>query len=263
MRNIRIDMRNTRIIILLASVLCLTGGALPTSAGSLPEIQKGGILHAATEGQYPPFNFFDNKKLSGFEVDLINSMAEKMKLKAEWQTFSFDSLLIGLSNKRYDMVIASHAITPERARAVDFTDPYYCSGGAIFSKNGGAKTAADLKGKTVAVAVGTSYAPMVTAMVGKDAKQFPSDVAAVQALMSGKVDAAVTDKFVLLDLQRQGKVPGTQIGDFIDKEKVAMAVAKGNSSLREGLNLALKEVMKDGTYARLSKKYFGLDIRCE
>jgi polar amino acid transport system substrate-binding protein len=234
----------------------------PLQAGTLAEIQRGGTIVIATEGQYPPFNYFENKKVVGFEVDLANQIAEKMKLKPEWKTFAFDSLLIGLQNKRYDLVIASHGITAEREKAVDFTDPYYCSGGAILSHPGGPKTLADLKGKRVGVGVGTSYAKVISEMKDLKGITFPNDISSVQGLVSNKVDAIVTDKFVLLDLQKQGKLPNTQIGDFIQQERVAMAVAKGNDTLKKAVNEALQALMKDGTYARLSQKYFNQDIRC-
>src|SRR3546814_1785870 len=98
----------------------------------------------ATEGAYPPFNYFQGSKLTGFEVELGNAIAKKMGLKVEWLTVSFTNLASGLSTDRWDVVIASFAITNERAQAVSFTQPHYCSGAVIVSRNVSIKTSSDL-----------------------------------------------------------------------------------------------------------------------
>src|SRR4051812_26431620 len=93
-----------------------------------------GVLRLASEGQYPPFNYFEKSKLTGFEIELAEAVTKELNLKPEWKTYPFDSLLIGLKENRYDLVAASHSVTPERAKAVDFTDPEYCTGGMVMAK---------------------------------------------------------------------------------------------------------------------------------
>jgi polar amino acid transport system substrate-binding protein len=228
------------------------------------KIQSSGTLKIATEGTFPPFNEFKGEKLTGFEVEVAEAVAKAIGIKFEWKTYPFDSLLIGLNQDRYDFVIASHGITPERLQAVDFTDPHYCTGGVIFSKAGGPLTAADLKGKSVAVQVGTTYLRHLKNIPGvKDVKTYPKDTDSLQNLLAGRVDAWITDKFV--GIQGQKSNPGAHInqGEMLFQEKVAMAIAKGNNSLREKLNEGLAKILKDGTYAAISKKYFNEDIRCK
>lgn len=230
---------------------------------ALADTAPGTKLVVATEGQYPPFNYFENKKLTGFEIDLITEIAKILKVSVEWKTFGFDSLLIGLSQKRYDVAIASFGITKEREKAVDFTDPYYCSGGIILSHTGGPKTKEALRGKTIGAGVGTTYAKLLAESKEWKTRTYPNDLAAVQGLLAHKVDAIVSDQLVLIQLKKENKIPGTEVGDFLNLERMGMAVAKGNSALRDSLNQALKQVLKDGTYAGLSKKYFSEDIRCK
>ena len=178
-------------------------------------------------------------------------------------TQPFDNLLIGLGQDRYDFVIASHGITPERLKAVDFTNPHYCTGGAVVTKPGGPMNAAALKGKTVAVQVGTTYLENVRKVPGlKDVKTFPKDTDAQAALMAGRVDAWVGDKFTGLDLVKAQKGKVVQ-GDLLFNEKIGMAVKKGNSSLLKELNAALAKALSNGTYAKLSTQYFGTDVRCK
>lgn len=246
------------------TILALTALSLlaAAQARTWDEIKAAGTIKIATEGAFKPFNYFEGKKLTGFEVDLGTAIAKQLGVKVEWITQPFDNLLIGLGQDRYDFVIASHGITPERAKAVDFSDPHYCTGGAIISKPGGPKTAADLVGKTVAVQVGTTYLDNVSKIKGvKDVKTFPKDTDAEAALMAGRADAWVSDKFLGLDAVKT--MPGKLVqGDLLFQEKIAMAVKKGNESLVKELNASLAKLENNGTYAKLSNQYFGQDIRC-
>ncbi|MBZ9711667.1 ABC transporter substrate-binding protein [Deinococcus multiflagellatus] len=244
----------------LAALTLLASGA---QARTWEAIKQSGTIKIATEGAFPPFNILKGKQLTGFEVELAEALAKQLGLKVQWVTQPFDNLLIGLQQDRYDFVIASHGITPERAKAVDFANPHYCTGGAIVSKVGGPKTAADLKGKTVAVQVGTTYLENVRKVAGvKDVKTFPKDTDAQAALMAGRVDAWVGDKFTGLDLVKaqKGKLVA---GDLLFSERIGMAVKKGNAGLLKELNAALAKAMSNGTYAKLSTKYFGTDVRCK
>ncbi|ALW88720.1 ABC transporter substrate-binding protein [Deinococcus actinosclerus] len=248
-----------KVALTLAALTLLTAAQARTWA----EIKQSGTIKIATEGAFPPFNLLKGKELTGFEVDLANALAKGLGLKVQWVTQPFDNLLIGLGQDRYDFVIASHGITPERLKAVDFTNPHYCTGGAVVTKPGGPMNAAALRGKTVAVQVGTTYLENVRKVPGlKDVKTFPKDTDAQAALMAGRVDAWVGDKFTGLDLVKAQKGKVVQ-GDLLFNEKIGMAVKKGNSSLLKELNAALAKALSNGTYAKLSTQYFGTDVRCK
>jgi len=247
---------------LVAAATCAL--ALCAQARSFDEIKKDGKIIVATEGQFAPFNYFQGSKLTGFEVDVAEALVAKMGLKVEWKALSFDALLAGLRQDRWDMVIASHGITEERAKAVTFTDPHYCSGGIIVSKDGLIKTAADLTGKTVSVQIGTTYFENVKKVAAvKEVKTYPQDTDARASLAAGRVDAWVTDKFVAKTALDANPGLGLKMGDFLFVERIASAVAKGNTSVAAEINKALAAIMADGSYATISKKWFGEDIRCK
>lgn len=238
--------------------------AVLAQARSLEEVQKSGKIVIATEGQFPPFNFFQGAKLSGFEVEVAELVARKMGLAVEWKALGFDALLAGLRQDRWDLVIASHGVTEERARAVTFTAPHYCSGGAIVALDPAIRTVADLNGKLVSVQTGTTYLENVRKLPGvKEVKNFPQDTDARSALVSRRVDAWVTDKFVASIAIAAHPGAGMKLGDFVFIERIAAAVAKGNQSLAQGYNKALAEAMADGSYAAVSRKYFNEDVRCK
>ncbi len=256
-------MKKAPVILITLTLLATTALTGTASARTWDAIKQSGTIKIATEGAFPPFNYFEGKKLTGFEVDLGTAIGKALGVKVEWVTQPFDNLLIGLNQDRYDFVIASHGVTPERQKAVDFANPHYCTGGAIVSKVGGPKTVADLKGRSVAVQVGTTYLENVQKVsgIGK-VSTFPKDTDAQAALMAGRVDVWVGDKFSALDVVKaqKGKL---QLGDLLFQERIGMAVKKGNSTLLTQLNGGLATVLKNGVYAKLSKGYFGMDIRCK
>ena len=236
-----------------------------TAAGARPldAIRKSGKLLAATEGAFAPFNHFESGKLTGFEVEVAQLVAKKMGLALDWKTVGFDALLTGLAQDRWDLVIASHGITEERARAVTFTAPHYCSGGMVVSRSPAIRTAKDLAGKTVAVQTGTTYLENVAKIgTAKQVRNFPSDADARSALGAGRVDAWVTDRFTAIESARRNPQLKLQLGDLLFTERIAAATAKGNTGLAQAWNEALAAAMADGSYAQLSKRYFGEDVRC-
>lgn len=249
----------------VAAAVVMVFGASAASARSIDAIKKAGTIVVATEGQYAPFNHFEGAKLTGFEVELMDAVAKKMNLKLEWKTLGFDALLTGLGQDRWDLVIASHGITEERAKSVTFASPHYCSGGAIVTKNAGLRTAKDLAGKTIAVQTGSSYLDAAQKIPNvKEVKNFPKDPDAQAAVMSDRADAWVTDKFVAMDVLKNNKNTGLRATGMLFVEKIAAAAAKGNQGVIDAYNKALGEVMaKGGAYEQLSAKYFGEDVRCK
>jgi polar amino acid transport system substrate-binding protein len=243
--------------------LTLTFAAVPAQARTFEEIKSAGTIVVASEGAFPPFNYFKGPTLTGFEIDLADALAKKLDLRIEWRALSFDALLAGLRQDRWDMVIASFGVTEERAKAVTFTSPHYCSGGVIVAKDPAIRTVKDLAGKVVAVQTGTTYLEHVRKLPGlKEVKNFPKDTDARTALMAGRVDAWVTDRFVAKAAVESNGGGVLKIGDFVFVEKIAMAVKKGNTSLQAALDKALQELMADGTYEKISKKYVNEDVRC-
>jgi len=247
---------------LLALLLAFVAGV--PQARTLEQIRaSGGRILLATEGKFPPFNVFRGAQLTGFEVELGNLVVARMGLQAEWKATEFNSLLPGLAQDRWDIAVASHSITPERERIVSFAAPHYCSGNVIVAADHSIRSGADLAGKVVAVQKGTTYQQQVERIPGVRAiHTFPQDVAARSALLTGKADAWVTDRFSALELVRRMPNSSLHIGDYLVVDRLAAAVAHDNLALRDAWNQALGQVLADGSYAALSRRYFGEDVRC-
>lgn len=251
-------LRAAGLILLLGTVASMA------QARTLEQIRASGKLVVATEGAYPPFNYFQGAKLTGFEVELAEAIVKKMGLAIEWKSLAFDALLAGLKQDRWDMVIASFGITPEREKAVTFTHPHYCSGGVIVSRDPAIHSAVTLAGKSVAVQTGSTYFDNVKKVPGvREVKNFPQDSDARSALVNGRVDAWVSDRFVAKTAIETSPKSGLRSGDFLYVEQIASAVGKGNTPLAGAINQALAQLMADGTYKAISEKYLKEDVRCK
>lgn len=242
-------------------LFCLT--ALGAQARSIDDIKKDGKIVIATEGAYPPFNYYQGAKLTGFEIELGEAMARKLGVKVVWKALAMNALLPGLRHERWDVVIAGVTTTEERALAVTFADPHWCSGGVVVSRQPQLRGVKDLVGKTVGVQTGTTYFDNVKKIAGvKEVKNYPQDTDARAALLSGRVDAWVADKFVAKSALEAGSSGGLALSELLWVERNAPVVAKGNTGLAQAMNKALAEVQADGSYAAISQKYLKEDIRC-
>ncbi len=234
------------------------------SARDWETIKKSGTIVIVTEGAYYPFNYFEGTTLTGFEKDLAEEVLKVMGVKPDWRVVPFDAQLASIRQGRFDMAIASHGFTEERAKSVDFANPHYCSGAQIVSYAGGPKTVAELKGKSVGVQIATTYYDAAKKVDGiGEIKTYKDETANFSALQSHKYDAWITDKFVAKATLAKNPDVKVSMGDMVFVERDAAITMKNNKELLEQWNAALATIIKDGKYAELSKKYFGQDISCK
>ncbi len=247
----------------LGLVLAFAAAFTATHAREWAEIKQQGRIVVATEGNFDPFNYVRAGKLSGFEVELMELIAKKMGVAVEWKTAEFDTLLPGLP-KNWDLVIASHGITDERAKLVSFTDSHYCSGAVVVSKNALLRFPKNLEGKSVAVQGGTSYEETARKIPGiKEVRSFPKDDEARNDMLADRVDFWLTDRFSAATVLRGLPNSGARSLQLLFPEVIAAAVAKGSEPLRVEYNKGLAAVVADGGYARLVQRYFiDMDIQC-
>lgn len=223
-------------------------------------------IRIATEGAFPPFNTIDDKgQPQGFDVDIAKALCEQMKADCEIVTQDWDGIIPGLLAKKYDAIIASMSITPERQEAVDFTDPYYSNKlqfvapkGKDFdlSKDG-------LKGKSVGAQRATISAQWLEEnRPGSDIKLYGTQEEAFLDLASGRTDLVLNDVYVTYDWLNspEGETFEFKGTPVYDEDKIGIAIRKGDDDLRKKLNEALAAIRENGTYAKINAKYFPFDI---
>ena len=215
---------------------------------------------AAGSGEYPPFNFRENGTLKGFDLDIGLALSEKMGVEANPVTNKWESIIPGLEAKKYDAIIGSMTITDARKQAVSFTKPYYRSGAAMFTmkNNTDIKSVSDLKGKIIGVVKQSSYQGYAK-NYSNDVRGYTSDIDALNDLPSGRIDVVITDKFVGIPITQKGTLDIKYVAN-VQSEEIGIAVRKDDVALLGKLNNALDEIIADGTYDKISKKWFGENI---
>lgn len=227
------------------------------ATADLPLLEPG-TLTVGSDIPYPPFEQGDPPDYEGFDIDLINAIADKMGLETSIQDKPFNLLLSG-GGGQIDMAIAATTITAERAKKVDFTDPYYnASQGLLVPSGSDIQSVDDLAGKIVGAQDGTTgetYANDNTDAA--EVRPFPQTDDAYNALKTGQVDAVLND---LTAVQAAAKQLGglEVVQDFPTDEQYGMYAQKG-SPIIAPLNEALQQVKDDGTLTDLYQQYFKTD----
>ena len=218
-------------------------------------------LVVAHDTNFKPFEFKDEKgKYTGFDIELWKEIAKRLGLEYKMQPMDFNGIIPGLQTSQVGVGIAAMTITDERAKVVDFSDPYYDSGLSILVKADDDKITKleDLAGKVVATKLGTSSPDFLKANVKtKELKLFPNNDGMFFELLAGRADAAFFDLPVVQEYANTaGKGKVKVVGPVYEGQSYGIAFPKG-SELRDKVNAALKEIRDDGTYEKLYVKWFG------
>lgn len=230
---------------------------LATLGASVGHAQDN-ILRVGTDATFPPMEFVDNGKRTGFDIELMEAIAKNMGKQIEWIDIDFKGLIPGLISKRFDMAVSAIYITDERKKVVDFTDPYYAGGlvAMVKDNNAAIKKLTDLDGKKVSVQVGTKS---VSYLAEKFPKVQRVEVEKNQEMFSlvdiGRADAAVTGKPAAFQYVRTRG--GLRVLDEqLTTEEYGMALRKDTPELTKAVNASIAKLKADGTYAAIVKKWF-------
>lgn len=240
------------------------GLAFQAQAGEISErVEKTKTLLVGTEGTYSPFTFHDQSgKLTGFDVEVIEKVAERLGLKIEFKETQWDAMYAGLNAKRFDVIANQTNPSPERLKKYSYSDAYNYSGGVAVTKadNESIKTFEDLKGKKAAQSATSNWSQVAREM-GAELVTVDSLAQNLELVKQGRVDVTVNDKLAVLDYFKQHPNAGLKIAvESADKIPTGFAFLKGEDELIAKFNQALSELRKDGTLKQLSIKWFGDDI---
>jgi polar amino acid transport system substrate-binding protein len=244
----------------VAAVGCGGGSDTTGASGGGGGAEGGGGGEPLTVGSdipYPPFEQGKPGNYTGFDIELIEAIGEKIGREPEVQDTSFETIFRDVQQGKFDAAISAATITEEREKAVDFSNPYYLSEQALLVAEGSPfKELKELEGKTVGVQQGTTGQELAKEEIGgAEIRPYPEGPDAVNALKSGTVEAVVIDAPVAENaVEKSG---GIEIAEKIPTEEdYGIAVAQGETELLEEINKGLEEVEKDGTYAKIFEKWF-------
>ncbi|WP_298610811.1 amino acid ABC transporter substrate-binding protein [uncultured Thiothrix sp.] len=254
------------VLSVLAGVIAL-GSVVSVQAADLYEqLKTNKVVRVGTEGTYPPFTFHDSKKdnvLTGFDVELAKEVFKRAGIeKVEFVEGPWDGLIAGVDADRYDAVVNQVGITPERQEKYDFSNPYISSPMVVIAREDetGVTKLEDIKGKNAAQTLTSNF--------GKKAKALGAEIISVDGfaqsidlLTSKRADLTLNDRLSFLDFKKQKPdAPVKIVATDSEPANSGILVKKGNPELVAAINKALDEIKADGTYAKISEQFFGVDV---
>lgn len=255
-------------IAMIASVAVLAGcGSSSTSNETKTDATEAASgkekLTMATNAYFPPYEFYEGEKIVGIDAEVAQAIADKLGMELEIVDIEFDSIIAGVQTGKYDMGMAGMTVTDERKESVDFSVSYATGiQSVIVPENSAIKSVDDIfaDGATykVGVQLSTTGDIYVTDDLGDAAAdrvvEYQTGNDAVAALSAGKVDAVVID-----NEPAKSYVAATAGLKILDTEYVAedyaICFSKNNTELKDKVDAALQELIKDGTVKGIIDKY--------
>ncbi|MCL7943425.1 transporter substrate-binding domain-containing protein [Marinobacter sp. ATCH36] len=243
-------------------------------AASVVLAMMAGVAHAqernlriAFDVPYEPFEYKDeNGELTGFEVELAEAMCEEMNANCEFVIQAWDGMIPGLMARKFDLIMSSMSITPERAERVLFSEPYYNTPGGWFAREDFDTDVTDMEameGMTVGVQRGTTMDTYVTEEMGGvvSIKRYTTADDMVLDLEGQRLDVVFLD-YPVGEQTVMSKDGFKEVGEQVKLgEGVGVAMRKRDEDLAKEVNAALATLKEDGTYDTIMDKYFAYDIK--
>ena len=218
---------------------------------------EDGKLHMATNAAFPPYEMVaDDGSFEGIDVEIAGMIAEKLGLELVVDDMDFGSIITSVQSGKSDIAMAGLTVTDERKENIDFSDTYATGVQVVIvPEDSEIATIDDLQGKLIGCQESTTGYIYCSDDYGEDmVTAFPNGANAVQALLTGKVDAVVIDSQPAQEFVAQNE--GLKILDTeYVTEDYAIGVSKDNTALRDAVNNALKELIDDGTVQSILDKY--------
>jgi polar amino acid transport system substrate-binding protein len=280
-------MKKTLIVLLLSAALLLaacSGGAgappaattapaqpaepqAPAAANHLEAIKKAGVIKVGTSADYPPFEYIDSAGTKiGFDIALMEEIANRLGVKLEWVDLPFDSLIAGVQSGKIDAAISAFSSTPERDKLVDFTAPYFTAEDAFLVADGFTgkiEKPEDVTNYRVGVQTGTAQDNWLTENLVNPGKlpeasliRYDNVQQAVDDLKSGKVDVLMADAVPAKALAEQGGMKLVFSG-VLSSGPMNIVVPDGDAALAGEINKIVQQLQQEGFIDQLAVQFIG------
>jgi cystine transport system substrate-binding protein len=230
----------------------------------LDQVKQRGTLRIGLEGTFPPFNSkAPSGELVGYDVDIAKAVAARLGVKPEFVTTEWSGIIAGLQANKFDVIVNQVGITDARKQVLDFSPAYTYSAAQLIQRKDDTrqfKSLDDLKGKKLGVGLGTNYMDMAKSVPGIDVKTYPGAPEYLRDLASGRLDAALNDRLMLAYLMKNSQLPlrtGATVGAG---NPSGIPFRKGNPKFAKAIDDAMTQLEADGTFSKISDKWFGIDV---
>jgi polar amino acid transport system substrate-binding protein/arginine/ornithine transport system substrate-binding protein len=247
-----------------AALLCLA--AIVTAGPTLAETK----LRIAVERDYPSWNYRDvNGALVGFDIDISSALCARIKSSCEIMATDWDGIIPGLLAHKYDLIVDGMGITEKRKQQVAFTRRYQDSISQFVGKKGAYTNFSQdgLAGKRIGVQRGTiQYDFLAKNYPESEITIFDKAPDAELGLLDGRIDLLLASKVTsFIGLLKRPEAAnyalvGPEFKGGVLGEGNGIALREDDPKLLEQLNVAIGEIITDGTYARINAKYFPFSI---
>ena len=248
-------------IMLIALVLAVASGFAFAGGGQEEEGRPESIT-VATDATWPPMEFVDpdTGELVGFDIDLINRIAEEAGFEVEIQNTAWEGIFGGLGAGQYDAVISSVTITAERQENMDFSEPYINAGQVLIvqQSTSGVTTLEDLRGEEVGAQIGTTGAIEIQNMDGVELRTYDEIGLAIEDLANGRISGVVADTPIAANYALQNEEYSETlkiVGEPFTNEFYGIAVQEGNDDVLAMINEGLAAAQEDGYIEELENKW--------
>ena len=238
-------------------------GAVSGQQGGGFTTVESGKLHMSTNAEFPPYEMLDDSgNPTGIDVEVAAAIAEKLGLELVVDDMGFDAALLAVQNGQSDIAMAGITVTEDRLAKMDFTDSYATGVQVVIVKEGSDVTMDNLGDYMIGTQLGTTgyiYASDTPENGGYGEDHvigFETGAVAVQALVSGQVDAVIIDNLPAQEYVKANAANSLTLleGTWVE-EDYAIALQKGNTELMAAVNGALNELKADGTFQTIVDKY--------
>ncbi|WP_322045989.1 ABC transporter substrate-binding protein [Paraburkholderia sp. J67] len=252
----------------MKKLLATLSVALLAVSASAAYAKDWSTVRFGVDASYAPFESkAPDGKLVGFDIDLGNEICKRMNAKCVWVEQDFDGMIPGLKAKKFDGVLSSMTITPQREEQIAFSAKLFNTPTRLVAKKGTSfqPTADSLKGKSVGVEQGTiqeTYAKDNWAPKGVNVVPYQNQDQVYADLISGRLDAALQDEVQAdLGFLKTPRGAGFQFaGKEIPTGAAAIGLRKDDADLKTKIDKAIADMIKDGTYKKIEAKYFDFDV---
>ena len=243
-----------KVMVAALALLVMTGIVF---AGGRQEADGVRKIIVATDAAWPPMEFVNtDKEIVGYDIDLMNAIADAAGFEVEFRNTAWDGIFAGLAAGEYEAVISSVTITEDRQKTMDFSDPYINAGQVLIVQQSasGVDTLSDLVGQRVGAQIGTTGAFEVDKVAGVELTTYDELGLAIEDLANGRIAGVVADTPIAADYvlqnERYSRVLKI-VGEPFTDEYYGIAVRKGNSELLTLINDGLASVRAAGLLEEL------------